>query len=780
MKVSVFETTFALLPTYIDLESFSELVENVGPHRFDYASKDAVPLLSPAEFTPGSTRSAASAVRVHFGMVDLDKLSEEQLLEIRERLLQRRISHCFYSTWSHGTEGKGCCVRVLFPLSRAVEKSEWQSFWLRMNNDLFRGLVDPATKNIDRLFYFPSAPEARAEEALHEAFLEGGPFDVDACLSAPAPAVLVVTNMRVTRGSLEAWARGLRTSWVKTKAMLLLAGQAVAEQGDRDNTVFRLCSALVREFPTATAESLAKLFAESCQAMSAGAEDPITVDDVLDKVKRLQSESAQQEVAQENKKLEERRQLISRAFKGKRETPYTASEIAEYEKEAPVRWVVQKNGTFWVFFNGEYRGPYDDKEIVTMAQQLLAAATHVDLYKTTDRGVRLKTGYELVYDYGAVAQSVKLDMTAQRSYWNEAEETLVEAPCPRRPLQAQKSEKVKQWLRIFGGDKHETLLDWLASLPRLDRPCAALYMHGARGTGKSLLMNACAALWTEEGPTALEDAFGAFNSTLLQCPVVAADESMPVDIRGRQRTGKLREFIQARTRTLNRKYIAQSKIVGCVRVMLAANNPDMIRGGGESLTLQDVEAICERIFSLRVPDEAAEFLRDNTLEPEEVARHIVWLSETRPVDSSHRFIVPGESADLVNEIATSTDVASAITNWIVAWLLNPAPLEATGTKLARIYDGKVYVATRAITDQWSFYPTNRPAPATLEAGRTLHSISVGDKRMLTAGDGRKTYYWRVNTEALVAWAERTHFTSREQLETSIAALDKKVKEKETN
>ena len=96
----------------------------------------------------------------------------------------------------------------------------------------------------------------------------------------------------------------------------------------------------------------------------------------------------------------------------------------------------------------------------------------------------------------------------------------------------------------------------------LTEPCAALYLDGGAGVGKTLLADGLARLWTTNGPTELAGVVGSFNDALLSCPLVFADEVLPDVLKRTEGTGELRKLIQARTLPLNRKFKAAAQVRG--------------------------------------------------------------------------------------------------------------------------------------------------------------------------------------------------------------------------
>jgi hypothetical protein len=768
MKTSYFDRVTSTTPIHKSFDTWEELVSFVGKHRFDYKHKRDVPLFSPAEYRPGSPRLKVNVARVHFGAIDIDGVSDENLDLILERVSGLRF--LFYTTWSHASEKPGNSARLFFPLTRPVETVEWSTFWPRLRA-YFLNLIDESCSDQSRVFYLPSAPAHMADAAVWYEN-EGEPFDVDALLRASSLELPIsVARVPVTREALSEWVQSLRSgsasdyrTWLRSSLRFLLSGDPLAQEGERDNTIFKLVSAIVQRFPHATAESIAELFADSCVAM--GFEHK----QVLEKAQRLLDAQEVEQAKEQTQALEQKRAQIRFAFNSNREVPYSADELAAFAKDAGCteaefarRWVLQKDNSFWFFVNGSYRGPYTISEIMGVAPLLLAPASSagVDVNIVTKTGVRVMTGPELAANFGQVVSHVALDMIAQRYSFDQKTSTLIEAPCPRRLIDAEDHPVVAEWLRLLGGPEHNVLLDWIASITRLSEPCSALYLEGSKGAGKTLLAHGLASIWTEHGPTSLEDAFSAFNSTLIGCPVVLADEVMPTDFQGRARTGPLRQFVQARQRTLKRKFLPDSTLRGCIRLVLAANNREML-SSNEQLTVNDIEAIVDRVLHIHVTDEPAMFLQRHRITPDEIASHALWLSQTRKVDSSHRFLVTGSRTDLHRSLTTSSGLRSAVCHWLVAYLHEPHKVDVTKTRLIRKYDGSLYATSRGLIRHWPTYETNQDPPPIGPLSKALSGISI-KKRLLKAGDGRPTWFWQVDPENLCAWAEDNGYAERSQV-----------------
>lgn len=185
-----------------------------------------------------------------------------------------------------------------------------------------------------------------------------------------------------------------------------------------------------------------------------------------------------------------------------------------------------------------------------------------------------------------------------------------------RDLEPVFHDTVDQYLRLLGGDSQEPLLDWVTSVTKLDTPSKALFLHGAPGTGKTLLTCGLTRLWTTKHPTRFRDVVAAFNESLAISPLVSVEEGIPE---------KLRYFIQQQHRTLRRPFRPNKPMTGFLRFLITASNyyPD------------DIQAIEDLILSINVGNDAAQFLRSlgdelNTfIESDTIAQHALWLRENR-------------------------------------------------------------------------------------------------------------------------------------------------------
>jgi hypothetical protein len=808
LNVSLFSGVYDTKPQLRPGITFAELVAILGPPK-SYTTKDAPPFYSPGEWLAGHTRGNDGLVALHFGVLDLDHRLPDEFPELVARLRQRGLAYYLASTWSNGVRNNDrrdvhgspiveAAARLIVPFSRPVLVSEWPRFWRAMNEDVAEGKADQRSKEAAKGFYFPSFGEGRELEPFHDACTDGAVLDVDALLAkggfagfeASTPGPTAAPTASLTREALRNLGRVMADSqnaYRKDIGRLILRvvkGEPYAREPGtiasvfetgvvlpegRNDTSFKIISKICEHFPHVEPQAIADIFKPSIMLMGGPEEH-----EIFSMVERLQTTAKQAHA-----------QLIFEAI-GQHE-PYTDANIQAFADRAEIslttlrrRWVIQKDRTYYILRHNGYRA-YSEAEIENAAQVELAPAIRagVDTQKITQQGIKPKSAKELVHDYGTIATGVIVDLNAQFSSFDDDEKKIIEAPCPVR-VQPREHPLVAQWLQILAGPRYERLCHWLAVMFALNEPCAALYLAGAKGVGKSLLANGLSRAWTTEGPTAMKDIMGDFNDAFVRCPLLFADEKAPTDDRGRIRTDEIREMIQSRSRTLKRKFLPTATLRGCPRIIFAANNKNLIQTN-EHLTEEDIAAIVERIFFVQVNPEAQTFFQSlprttfaDWVDGDAIAEHAYFLAHTIQVPRTSRFLVSGEVSDLTNSLAVGTGLRSNIAHWLVSYLLDPRKFTHNGKaasllSLVRVSHGRLMVTARAITEGWETYlPTEKNPPTPMLVSRALAGLSSE----ITLNIGQKNQKFRnVNIELLAEWAEQTGYATRKDLDEAMMNIE---------
>jgi len=145
--------------TFEDLESLLYQLSKVPGTK---EGPKAVPLISPAEFQPDTTR-ANDNVRQwsRWCCMDVDELEVDEDYKdnpfgwIKNKLhkLVGDYHYVCYSTASSRLEQPK--FRLVFPLTDVVEREQIKHFWFALNSEI-SGLADKQTKDLSRMFYVPA------------------------------------------------------------------------------------------------------------------------------------------------------------------------------------------------------------------------------------------------------------------------------------------------------------------------------------------------------------------------------------------------------------------------------------------------------------------------------------------------------------------------------------------------------------------------------------------------------------------------------------------------
>ncbi len=449
--------------------------------------------------------------------------------------------------------------------------------------------------------------------------------------------------------------------------------------------------------------------------------------------------------------------------------------------------MIQKGSAYYFWCNGQYTGPYTQQDARSAAERDLAPAfPYLSLYERNKQGVATpKSLQALVNEYGSVAQEIIVDMKAQQAYFDRDERVFIEAPCPMRSIEPKFHDEIQKWLDLLAGPNVEHLCRWISVLTALNRPASALFLIGAKATGKSLFAYGHAKIWTPNRPTSLEEGMGHFNDALMYCPLVFGDEMIPRDFRGYSRTQELRHFVQAESRPLSRKYVPNSTILGAVRVVVAANNEEVL-ATPEQLNTADIAAIAERFLFIPVanPKPVQDYLveinpRDSGwVDQDKIAEHALWLRDELMDDTLRapdRFMVRSEDDQIHRSLMVRSGTRAALCQWLVAFLLGPARFHHDGrsNKLVRRKSGELLVNVQGVQRCWNTYITSERCPSAAKLSQSISTFAEDSKGRprLSTPTGDRYHYRIINIDNLIAWAELTGAADRAQIESSLQVED---------
>lgn len=582
-----------------------------------------------------------------------------------------------------------------------------------------------------------------------------------------------------------AWCRerikNVRGAAQRAKIERILRGEPIAPRGRRDSELQSVVSIVAWRTGEADVETVLDLLQPSLDAMLArDGHDPDNPcpdrETAREKLLRARGDL----VGWTEKREAERREWVEMLSEQARKVgapaprvddePLPPTPSAKYTQEELELWaqeqgcssvdeflhrlIIQRETGHYVFCNGDYLPPVTTAQLELTLRQYLAPVDQVRWWRSNSKGdLRPATAKEIVADHATAALAVRADMTAERGGLDVASGTFTEVACRRRPLRPVYHEKIDTWLRLLGGASQEKLLDWIACVTRQDRQCAALYLAGVGNAGKGMLAQGLAKLWQTGSFVELARVLDGFNEDLTKSPLVFVDEKMPERWRGDRGSAELRAFIATDHRTLARKFLPNVELKGAVRLILAANNKNLL-AFNEELTLEDVAAIAARFLVVHVNHEPTDYLvslggRRGThdwVDGCKIAEHALWLRDNRAVSEGSRFIVEGDVSSVIQELVMRPKIPSLICEWLVRHLSTPiSHVQQQGGVLAGL--GKLRVDPRAIADSWDNYIKSDKVPTTARIGRTLANWTQETEEI----GGR--VYRVVDPAPLYQWAE---------------------------
>lgn len=384
---------------------------------------------------------------------------------------------------------------------------------------------------------------------------------------------------------------------------------------------------------------------------------------------------------------------------------------------------------------GVYTGPYDGADLYGRIQEEL------DIPTQRGQGGNMIPLNWILTNCGTRANTVEqVYPTVERGGpWTEETRTARVLTFPAPSVPPERSAHVADWLEALLSDTTPPIaaavLRWLGMSTVLSHPIAALYMEGPPSVGKGVLAAGVAAQWGG-APVTLEEATGRFNAGLLGSPVAFLDEGMEVD---KAVSSRLRSIIAERMHRIEGKHVPHVSLFGCIRVLLAGNNPGLLQLiGGHGY--RDLVALIGRILHVECSERAAlilpkqEALRrwivraDGT--PGDLVRHIAHLGvlygalteEGLPKDviPPGRYLVTGVRSDYHVRLITSDPLFGAVL-LAVAVAIKDAPYGGPGITPGA---GSVMVNAKALHERWKRLASDDlPRPAVMQLARACEALA---------------------------------------------------------
>jgi len=534
----------------------------------------------------------------------------------------------------------------------------------------------------------------------------------------------------------------------------------------RDRLLRLAARFLGESFPDHDAAGIVALFTNT--VMAAHSQDPWQVDAAnVQQIVVAAQDAAKQH--RDRRREEERTALSARikaATAGERSTVYSQEEVNKFADDFGAtleqwekRWTIVHGGAHYLFVNGKYKKPVETSNFVACAVTDLAAVPGINMHRIGKNGELVPLDrQELVIKYGTIAREAAADMTAQRSYYDAATDTFIEATCPIRNIMPEYIPEVAAWLESFNDPRVQ---EWIAYATILDEPLSAIYLHGPPGAGKTLFAEGLARLFSTRGATKMATYFENFNADVASNPILLADDSLPDILSRKNGNEKLREVIVEYIRSLRRKHMNNVSLRGCFRFIFNANNDDMLPRGSGFMTNDDTIAVAERILYVPLSNGPARYLnslplqmRRDFIHKDLFAKHALWLRDNRPLRNENRLAVSGSVNAVVRDEAYS-GLKGDVLHWLYEVMAGKSANPHDYVPVFEHTDGRIYLGVNAsiVFKRWEHaFGIDRRRPDFADLRRATKSLRNGALNHRAKQGANHLNWTLVPLHSFVEWA----------------------------
>jgi hypothetical protein len=727
---------------------FSALEAAAGP-----GSKEDSDLLVPVAEWSMLHRSVANIAKMSSLFVgDVDSKTDEELDSIIAAL--EGSSFGVYTTHSHRSPRKKelNCYRILIELDREYAPEDHSRLWVAVNVRLL-GLLDPGARTPEQGYYLPSS--SSEGQHLSEVWLQAGePWCVDQLLveaptqapqQNPSLAVVPGPSLQVLTVNLTGWVRhqtDLERKAAAKAAKALLSGRNEIEigKGQRNDFLIRLAGYLAHTWPQSSAKTITDHFVGvGWDLFNADGKYPLST--FRSMVERMQDSEHANLAAAAQKRSEEQREAISRATGGQRDHLITDEEISAIQEIFGDNWQEHflgsyKRDLYFLRADGTYDpNPAMQHQLFIAARDRLAVFGDLVEYHYEDaRGAqRRKSEKRFLEEYAKVVRNVIYDMTRPEGGYDRRTET-ISLPAAQPVVEAVDHDDIQEWLELH--DDH--LIDMLSQMPHHDKMLPALVFTGERNAGKTLLAMGVGQMYGSD-PLDGDVAFSNFNATAqTRQPIVFMDEKTAKAYKT-EGTTLLRKFLTCSSRLLDEKYQARVELRGFLRMIIAANNLDVLNTE-EEMGATDREAFSERLVHINM-DLGKEFLEkqkgisENWLKRRHLAEHVRYLSENWEIrNPGRRFAVASNHTRLHDGLASSAGFAGDVAYWLLSYVQEKErgiPDNGSDGLLVSFRDGMLRVNSKTIVEKWDRYLKKQRVPTPSQISRALKSLSNKSRQKIT-------------------------------------------------
>lgn len=741
-----------------NFETFDSLCEAIEASAAP-GEKDSSDLLVQVADWKSFYRNKANITRMSsIFLGDVDAKTDEEIDDLVSRL---DCSGYLYTTHSHLTPKKNClhCYRVVIELDREYEPADFPRVWEAVNHRI-GGHLDPNTTTPEKGYYLP-AYSSDCEHLFESCRIPGRIWCVDELLSEVGTLSPVAQPSRATGAGPSSLAFAARIkSWTRTKdpirkqaakaARSLIDGrnEVPLHAGLRNDFLIRLAGFLARTWPSTDPEKLAKNF-ETVGWDLFNADGKYPLNTLVAMIERLQAAEAEKTASDSAEKILE-------ATCGDRDHPIIREEIEGLKKVFGPAWqrhliAIHEKNLYLLRPDASYdpHPVHKDDLFVATRDRFAVFGELVEYNYEDERGTHRKTKNIFLEEYATVVYDVLWDMTLERGGWDAKNHAVLFAAAQPK-VESVGHDVIQDWLEAAGGDY---LCDWIAESLHFDKMLPALILTGPKSIGKTILARGLGLVFGRD-PLDGEVAFSNFNATeFCRQPIVFMDEKASSQYR-QEGTTLIRKFLTCGSRMLDEKYRARVELRGFPRLIIAANNMDVLNTN-EEMSSADREAFAERLLHIdlsggqEILRKHRKHIQSHWLNEGWLAEHMRYLADNWEVrNPGERFAVASNHTKLHDSMASRAGYSGDVMYWLLSYLASPERATSGHLPIA-IVNGKLRVNSTALVQGWGYYLKDHRPPTPSQISRALKSIASPKRQKIKVG-GRSLHAYEVDTRLFVS------------------------------
>jgi len=572
----------------------------------------------------------------------------------------------------------------------------------------------------------------------------------------------------------------------------------IAEDGQRNQTLISYTGSavsLLYRYPDTTPELIFALFVPAVQQLEGSDGNRAWIDTLWHGIK-LAWEREEGNRRLEQEKLEEVKEFVldgkERLIAGVREwNPALVKDADAAWAWISSRQIIAAPSKYFVMrSDGWYHGTPCGKDMLPATIHRLEMERLVDgflssIYDKDGNEIGEKTCSlaTLLEDHAFAVHGVRgrSNMKGGVLYIDQTGQTFLDLSmyCLRTDIKPKYNEDVDSWLHACFGERTIEVENWIGHSLDFSRPIAALSIVGPPGMGKKMLSMGLAGCVNTRCIAQGEEMVDQYQSAIAKTPFVNINEGFPSQNYGRSAADNFRRWTSGDPITVNPKFMPTLEIQSPLRILITANNSDVVRtlSQGKTLSIEDRDAIGMRLLHIQAEETCAHWLRmkgglnftkgwidadDGSPGQDCVAKHFLWLYKNRkPIPDGNRFLVEGGlDSDVIQDMALESGIMPDVVETIIDLISSGHSNDTAGLNVNED-TGKICVLANAVVQHHAKIArrgakalTHRPVAQAL---RTLkHSLwPEGNHRIEDAGGKLKQARWWMLDNSMLLRAART-------------------------